>query len=296
MPSYTRLRAGFEARLARADQINRDLILGSAASAFDPPLTTADLVDARGDMEAALAEWDRRVEILWDEWPERPGRFTPLRRSLEANLIASFAGLINERRQRGLGIDQYIWRSQDDARVRDLHAGHDDQVFAEVFSWDDPPEGGHPGQAYNCRCHAEPLVLDEPDYVPETGLAHWLRISGAEIEGVEEATADFVEDISGAIADLPDQAAAVARFAVLLAKDARDALSEAEAEELRRMRAAIAAKEVRILPSNSVFVLPPSSFYFLFLLPSSLLARYSIFDPRFVVVRSANLTCSHRLW
>ncbi len=84
--------------------------------------------------------------------------------------------------------------------------------------------------------------LDEPEYVPETGLGYRLRRVGAELEGVEDATKDFAEDILGAIADLPDQAAAVARFAVLLAKDARDALSEVEAEELRRMRAAIVAK------------------------------------------------------
>ncbi len=87
-------------------------------------------------MDAALAEWERRIESLWDEYSERPGRLVPLRRSMEANLIASFAGLTNERRQRGLGIDQYIWRSRDDAKVRDLHAGHDDKVF----DWDDPPE------------------------------------------------------------------------------------------------------------------------------------------------------------
>ena len=238
MPGYARLRASFEARLARADQVNRDLILRAAAAAFDPSLTAADLADARGDIDAALAEWERRVEVLWDQWPERPGRLTPLRRSMEASLIASFAGLINERRQRGLGIDQYVWRSQDDAKVRDLHAGHDDQVF----DWDDPPEGGHPGQAYNCRCHAEPLVLDEPEYVPDVGLGYRLRRAGAEIEGIEEATADFAGDIADTIADLPGQALAVGRFGVLLAKEARDALSEAEAEELRQMRAAIAAK------------------------------------------------------
>ena len=100
MPGYARLRASFEARLARADQVNRDLILRAAAAAFDPPLTAADLADARGDIDAALAEWERRVEVLWDQWPERPGRLTPLRRSMEASLIASFAGLTNERRQR----------------------------------------------------------------------------------------------------------------------------------------------------------------------------------------------------
>ena len=30
---------------------------------------------------------------------------------------------------------------------------YDDQVFR----WDDPPDGGHPGEAYNCRCVAEPI-------------------------------------------------------------------------------------------------------------------------------------------
>lgn len=39
-------------------------------------------------------------------------------------------------------------------KVRDSHAGYDDQVF----SWDKPPAGGHPGQAHNCRCFAEPIA------------------------------------------------------------------------------------------------------------------------------------------
>jgi hypothetical protein len=38
--------------------------------------------------------------------------------------------------------------------VRDRHAANDDKLFR----WDTPPEGGHPGQAYNCRCYAEPVA------------------------------------------------------------------------------------------------------------------------------------------
>jgi uncharacterized protein with gpF-like domain len=38
--------------------------------------------------------------------------------------------------------------------VRRAHAVYDDQVFR----WDDPPEDGHPGQAINCRCRAEPFI------------------------------------------------------------------------------------------------------------------------------------------
>jgi len=37
----------------------------------------------------------------------------------------------------------------------------------QVFSWANPPETGHPGTDYNCRCEAVP-------YVPgETEFAHW---------------------------------------------------------------------------------------------------------------------------
>jgi predicted chitinase len=38
---------------------------------------------------------------------------------------------------------------------------YDDQVFA----WSDPPAGGHPGEAWNCRCTAEPII--DPQDIPE---------------------------------------------------------------------------------------------------------------------------------
>ena len=73
---------------------------------------------------------------------------------MEERVVRAFAGLINQLRQEDLGIEQYIWRSQDDAKVPDSHAAYDDRVFR----WADPPEGGHPGEAYNCRCNAEPVL------------------------------------------------------------------------------------------------------------------------------------------
>jgi len=91
-----------------------------------------------------------------------------LREATEERLLRAFAGLINQRRQQDLGIERYIWRSQDDAKVRDSHAEYDDRVFR----WDEPPAGGHPGQAHNCRCVAEPVApgarndVDLVDYVP----------------------------------------------------------------------------------------------------------------------------------
>ena len=71
------------------------------------------------------------------------------------------AWVINQLRQQDLGIEKYIWRSRDDSKVRDSHADFDDQVFR----WDQPPAGGHPGQAHNCRCVAEPVAPGSPNDV-----------------------------------------------------------------------------------------------------------------------------------
>ncbi len=60
-------------------------------------------------------------------------------------------------RQQAVGCETYIWRSQDDDRVRARHAGYDDQEFP----YSRPPEDGHPGQAYGCRCTAEPVWPEE---------------------------------------------------------------------------------------------------------------------------------------
>ncbi|MCB1332010.1 MAG: HNH endonuclease [Maritimibacter sp.] len=52
-------------------------------------------------------------------------------------------------------------------KVRHSHAEYDDRVFA----WDDPPEGGHPGQEINCRCRAEPFIPGVTEDVVDTTSA-----------------------------------------------------------------------------------------------------------------------------
>ena len=63
--------------------------------------------------------------------------------------------------QAGMGLTKFIWRSQDDGKVRPEHQAYDDQTF----SWKAPPDDGTPGQAYGCRCSAEPVFVleDLPD-------------------------------------------------------------------------------------------------------------------------------------
>ena len=74
----------------------------------------------------------------------------------------------------------YIWRTRNDGKVRSSHADQE----GRVFSWDDPPVGGHPGKDYNCRCTAEP-------YYPEKSEILRISIDGLDTKSGWSNT-DFV--------------------------------------------------------------------------------------------------------
>lgn len=122
-----------------------------------PTVSASDLRDVSDAKTEALNAWDARLGSIFSEHQNHPQQLRPLRMAMEERLLRAFAGLINQLRQEGLGIEQYIWRSQDDAKVRDSHAAYDDRVFR----WNNSPEGGHPGEAHNCRCYAEPILQYE---------------------------------------------------------------------------------------------------------------------------------------
>ncbi len=109
IPGLAGLQQQFATNLDFADQINVDLLLRFTRDGFDASLSVADLEDVSGDKAAAIQAWSERLETIWSDHGERPSRFNSVRRAMEENLITSFSGLINERRQRALGIDQYIW-------------------------------------------------------------------------------------------------------------------------------------------------------------------------------------------
>ena len=50
----------------------------------------------------------------------------------------------------------YRWRTAGDDKVRPSHAANE----GRIFNWDYPPDTGHPGEDYNCRCTAEPVEID----------------------------------------------------------------------------------------------------------------------------------------
>ncbi|AJE46067.1 minor capsid protein [Celeribacter indicus] len=152
-----------------------------------------------------------------------------------AGLLHRFEARLNAQRQQALGISHYVWRSQDDDRVRATHAAWDDQVF----SWDDPPPDGFPGEAFGCRCYAEPVIAGDV-CAPKTGLALGAAVETAALAGYAEAAVDFGLDLLGGLVDLAQLAVGTVDFgiselAVLLgiAGDARQA-------EVARVHARIA--------------------------------------------------------
>ncbi len=64
---------------------------------------------------------------------------------------------LTQLRQEELGVEEYIWQTSGDERVRETHRQND----GKIFRWDKPSKvTGHPGHDINCRCIARP-VLDK---------------------------------------------------------------------------------------------------------------------------------------
>lgn len=78
---------------------------------------------------------------------------------------AKFNGNLNRIRQTQAGIEEYDWATALDERVR----GNPDGKYPTArpshwaregkrYRWDKPPEGGHPGEAIQCRCIGRPVL------------------------------------------------------------------------------------------------------------------------------------------
>lgn len=161
-PDYSALRASFSERLDQVTAENTLMLLNALTPPDSvPTFSVSDLRDVSDAKTETLDAWDARLVSLYSEYQNHPQRLRPLRTVTEERLLRAFVGLINQLRQEDLGIERYVWRSQDDAKVRDSHAEYGDQVFR----WDDPPAGGHPGEAHNCRCYAEPIAPTPQDNI-----------------------------------------------------------------------------------------------------------------------------------
>lgn len=83
-------------------------------------------------------------------------------------------GQLTEANMRTAGVSRYIWTTSKDERVRGNPDGKypdaDPSHYAQdgqIYSWDDPPETGHPGQDFQCRCTPYPLIEGIDPNIPE---------------------------------------------------------------------------------------------------------------------------------
>ena len=80
------------------------------------------------------------------------------------NGVGNLAGDTSKNMMEDAGIYKYAWITQRDERVRPAHKAR----HGKIFDWRKPPDDGHPGQPYLCRCVASPMI--EKDQKLEIGI------------------------------------------------------------------------------------------------------------------------------
>ncbi len=80
-------------------------------------------------------------------------------RLIARDQMAKLNADLTQSQQQDAGVEEYVWSTSGDSRVRDRHR----QLNGKTFRWSDPPvvdertgRRGHPGQDYQCRCVALP--------------------------------------------------------------------------------------------------------------------------------------------
>ena len=83
-------------------------------------------------------------------------------RRLARTEIAKSQSLLVEAQAKDAGVTHYVWCTMDDEAVRDSHKKLDGQIFRFDDLSDKDGDGcPAPGQIYNCRCYARPLLPGE---------------------------------------------------------------------------------------------------------------------------------------
>lgn len=113
------------------------------------------------------ARWEQLAPKISERYKVSGRRAELIARDQMGSLVSQVA----QAKQQSAGFDKYIWRNSQDERVVGNPSGHYPQGNdrhgdhwsreGKVFSWSHPPHDGHPGEAINCRCTAEPYWGDE---------------------------------------------------------------------------------------------------------------------------------------
>lgn len=106
-------------------------------------------------LERALADdggppdLDRLGRIIADRRGAAAGRG----RSLAHVALRRFNADLTQMRMRAAGLVEYVWGPTESAEPRELH----ERYRGQTFQWSSPPDGGHPGELWACKCVPIPI-------------------------------------------------------------------------------------------------------------------------------------------
>ena len=126
-----------------------------------PSKMSKQIADATRDALVKGTNLQDTTNAIYDIMFERTDVGDSRARLIARDQVSKLNGDLTRDRQLDLGVEGYIWRTVGDERVRDTHSDND----GKFFSWDNPPaETGHPGEDFQCRCWAEPVLPEFVEY------------------------------------------------------------------------------------------------------------------------------------
>lgn len=143
-------------------RVDADLPIAKALQAEQVALITSLPLEAgqrAQELAMQAATGGKRADEVAKEIA-RSGEVTASRATLIARTeVAKANSVMTQARSAQVGSTRYIWRTADDADVRDSHA----EMEGQIVAWDSPPtlsDGTvtHAGQFPNCRCYPEPVL------------------------------------------------------------------------------------------------------------------------------------------
>ena len=120
-------------------------------------------------------EGRRGGDIMQDLIERFPGMAKSRLQLIARTEVSKSQSALTQSRAQALGLNWYVWRTSDDARVRSAHR----HMEGVLVNWNNPPSPEmfspdgeqahygyyHAGNTFNCRCYAEAIInLDYVDF------------------------------------------------------------------------------------------------------------------------------------
>jgi SPP1 gp7 family putative phage head morphogenesis protein len=128
-----------------------------------PDLTMEQIQDETEEALRSGRSIDELSSDIFDIMEERTDVSESRANLIARDQVAKLNGQFTKERQSDLGVEQYTWRTVGDERVRETHR----MVDGLTFTWGSPPDetdGNEPGQDYQCRCFAEPILPELAEF------------------------------------------------------------------------------------------------------------------------------------